>query len=221
MTNDRFGVIPSRWTVAEAMADELHAWLPEYLAAEARQSDEDPAKIVLPKRPIVRHTAAVRPTEAAGKPTIVVVLGGVSDRMIDPTDGIVTGTLQLGAYLVVHAKDTYSNGVVLHRLVAATTALFDNRRTLGGLCQDMTCIDEDFTRTTVLSDRVLQSADLTFEAYGVVVGQRGAGPPPGADPRPDPTTPWPTPGVFESAPPWRTQPVTAFDGMFDDPDPTP
>jgi hypothetical protein len=216
---DRFGLIISRWDVAQAMADEIHAWMPEYLAAGARQANEDPAKVVRPGKPIVRHTAAVRAEETAKRPAIVIVLNGATDRVYDPSDGTISGTLQLGVYVVVKATSTHETGVALHRLVAAVIALVEDRRRLGGCAQDTLCVDEDFTRTDIQSDRVLQTAELTFNAFGVVLGQRGAGPAPGSTPRPDPTAPLPPDETFESVGRIRARPV-ALDGDINDPDPS-
>lgn len=181
---DRFGPIVSRWHVAEELKAELKEWMPEYLAAYDRQHG---TTTPMPRSWQVRHVAAVKPEEKT--PAVIVWVAGVTDRQKDP-DGIVTGTLQLGVFLVAGARDITTTGDVLHRYAAAVDALLVDRHTIRGNCTSLELIDEDYTRVDEARERMFVSVDLSYNAYGVTLAVRG-GAPAGEDPRDDPEPPWP------------------------------
>jgi len=190
MTPDRFGLVVSRWKVAEGLRDDLQTWMPEYLAAYARQNPDPGADVIeVPRSYNVRHAATIRAGEQV--PAIVVWVAGATNKLIDP-DGTMWGSLELGVFVVVSSNDIDKTGDLLHRHAAAVSALLLDYPNCNGLARDLEPIDEDFTPIGPDRERTLVVADLRYAAHGVVLGQRG-GPPAGSDPREDPTPPWAPP----------------------------
>lgn len=187
-TNDQFGPIASRWAVAEGLLADLKRWMPEYLAAGDRQEGRTAGATPAVASWSTRHAAVARPGERP--PAVIVWLARVADYRSDP-DGTVTGDLDLGVYILAGAKNTATTGEVLHRYVAAVFAVLLDHPTCDGLAEWIEPAGEDFTRTIPEKARVLQSAEIRLTAGGVVLGRRGAGPPPGSTPRDDPRPPWP------------------------------
>ena len=192
-----FGPIISRWTIVTDWLDEIRAWLPEYLAVYERQEGLTVGKTARPTTFVARHAGIVRSGEKP--PAIVVWPAGVTDEEVDPDTNVVSGTLQLGLLVIAGANSAAATGDVLHRFTAALTALLYDRTTVAGHAADLRLVDEDFEGIEPDRERTLLEARLSYEAYGVLLGQRHAGPPPGSDPRRDPTRPWPPEPVAESA----------------------
>jgi hypothetical protein len=194
MSADRYGPLVSRWKVAQGLKDDLEAWMPEYVAAYERQNTDteghaiEPGSTIVPQSYTVRHAAMIRAGEQL--PALVIWVVGTTDKLVDP-DGTMWGTLELGVFVVASSNDIATTGDLLHRHTAAVSALLLDRPTCGGLARDLEPIDEDFTRIDPERERTLVAADLRYAAHGVLLGQRGAGPPSDADPRPDPHQPWP------------------------------
>jgi hypothetical protein len=217
---DRLGPIPSRWQAAQGMKADIEKWLPEYLAAYERGTDDEDlvdedghaTQATAPWKTLtVRHAAALHAAEDH-LPAIVVWIAGVTDHQIDPAEGWMTGTLQLGVAITAGGRDLRSMGDVVHRYAAAVTNLLLDHTTCGGHSTALQLVDEDFTRVSVSADNARASADLSYEAKGVLLGKRG-GLPTGTEPRQDPRPPWATPGVFDTA--------TFGVGHIEDPDPVP
>lgn len=187
---DAFGPIISRWHIAEGMKDDIERWMPEYLAAYARQYPDPPGApaVIAPQSYTVRHAARMRAGEQL--PAVVVWIAGVTNQQQDP-EGQRWGDLELGVFLVAGSNEIAATGDLLHRHVAAVTALLMDRDTCNGLAQSLDPLDEDFTPIEPERERTLLGADLRYLARGVLLGIRGQGPPPGSDPREDPSDPWP------------------------------
>lgn len=189
MSADRFGPIVSRWTIVEDWLKEIRAWLPEYLSAYERQAGIEPGRTRRPRTYVVRHAAMSKAGEET--PAIIGWPAGVTDRVVDPDTGAVTGTLQAGITVVAGAKSTDTTGDVLHRIHAALYALLLDRTTLGGHATGLAVVDEDFEGIDAERDRLLQQAQMSIEAYGVLLGVERSGPGRDAEPRPDTRPPWP------------------------------
>lgn len=189
-TLDLFGPIVSLATLGDAIATDLRAWMPEYLAALERQTDGAvPGETPALRSVEVRHAAVWRSEEQV--PAAVVWIAGVQDHTEDP-DGVMTGTVEMGVALFVGGRDLRALTPLIHRYAAATRTLLMDRPTAGGECQRLELVDEDFTGIDVQTrDRVLASAEIRYHAHGVRLGQRNAGPGAGDLPRPDPVPPWP------------------------------
>lgn len=185
-----FGPAVSRWAIAQSLLDEIRAWMPEYLAAFERQHRMDLGRTQAPNSYRVRHAGIVASTDTL--PAVIVWVAGVTDRRDDPDSGIVTGTVQLGVRVAASSSVADATGELLHRYVAAINAMLLDRSTAGGLAGHLEVVDEDYTGIDPSdAQNTLQAGDLECEAFGVVLGQRHAGPGEHARPRPDPTGEWP------------------------------
>lgn len=194
---DAFPTLPSLWVVAQAMRDDLLDWMPDYLAAGDRQSSGRQAGQTPKLRSAeVRHGGFWRPEEQT--PAAVVWPEGATDFVID-TDGDITATVQLGMSFFASAAGKDATGDVLHRYVSAAIGLFSRFRTLRENASGLALTDMDFTPIAVVRDRTVMGAELSWEATGVRIANRDAGPPPDSDPRPDPTPPWPLPPTAATA----------------------
>ncbi|MGE4424996.1 MAG: hypothetical protein AB7G37_00925 [Solirubrobacteraceae bacterium] len=186
---DQYRPIPDIYDVADGLARLLDAWMPEYLAAIERHAlDLEVDTLARPARVIVRHAGLLRRAEQT--PAIVVFPAGLTDIVPDP-DGQVTGTAQLGVFVVVDTPSEDSTTRLVHRHASAVKACLLHRHP-ATVCQGLTLIDEDDTAVDVADQgRVRAGVTLSYEAHGVDLGHRRGGPPPGADPREDPLPPWP------------------------------
>lgn len=186
---DAFAPLVDRWEIANAFLEEITAWLPEYLAAYERQRDMRVGTTPLPRAYVVRHAGVVREGEQV--PAIIVWPSGATDHAVEP-DGTELGNLDLGVLIVAGARDAASTGDVLHRYLAALTALLNDRTTVGGHATGLELVDEDYEGIDATRERYLLSVALSYVATGVVLGHRHAGPPADATPRRDRTPHWPT-----------------------------
>lgn len=198
-TPDRYGEIADVLDVARAVGREIDLWGREYLAALTRQRADVRELGPVPLNPtVIRHAGAWRPHEAT--PACVAWVEDDRDYGRDPDRRApLRCTVELGIAIVVSSTPEYVADL-LHVYVAVVRKLLMDRPTAGGICQRLVQTGSDHTGIDIeeRGDTLAQTV-LTYDAVGVSLGVPGAGPPRDATPRPDPTDPWPTDGVFETA----------------------
>jgi hypothetical protein len=199
--SDRFQTIPIVYDVARALGDLIDAWMSEYLAAIERQApDLTPGDLERPVAAKIRHAGIWRRGEQT--PAIVVWPEGVIEPQYDP-EGSRWGTVQLAVLVVAAGPNEDATTLLAQRYAAAVDSLLDQRpvavdRDGQPHLHRLLVHDIDYTALDVAErGRVRAGITLGYHAPGVYLGNRHGGPPPGADPRPDPTEPWPTAPTIE------------------------
>ena len=198
-TPDRFGAIADVLDVARGVARDIDLWSGEYLAALLRQRPDLVDLGPAPLNPaVVRHAGIWRPQEAT--PAVVVWIEDDRDYDRDPDRAApMVGTVEVSVAIVVSTTPEHL-ATLLHAYVAVVRKLLLDRRTAGGVCRRLvpTGADHAGIDSEERGDTLAQSV-LTFDAVGVSLGVPGAGPPIDADPRDDPSQPWPPLEHFETA----------------------
>lgn len=203
-TEDRIEALPDVYDVAAGLGRLIDRWMDEYLASiERRAPDLAVRELARPTTARVRHAGIWRRGDPA--PAVVVWPESTTEETEDP-DGSLVGDVPLGLLLIAAANDedattrlaqryaTAARGIVLHHAIEIVAA--DGRstrkrlRSTGG---NFLAIDAEER------GRIRAGITLTYVARGIYLGNRSGGPPPGSEPRDDPSEPWPPAGTFQTA----------------------
>lgn len=201
---DRFAPIPDVYDIAAALGRLIDAWMDEYLAAIERQAtDLEPGQTKRPPVARVRHAGIWR--RGDGAPAVVVWPEGIVDEREDP-GGQTFGTVQLGVLLIAAASNEDATTRIAQRYTAAARAILLQRPVVvtasdgtqahhrlrpADASADFLAID------AAESGRIRAGITLSYLARNVYLGRRDGGPPPDAEPRPDPSGPWPPTPTFD------------------------
>jgi hypothetical protein len=180
-----------RRQVAEKILETITDWQFEYLAEHERQQELAPRTLVEIGVAEVRAAAYVKPGELALNPAVIVWVAGATNHRSDPDSRVVIADIEVGVRIAVSAAEDEA-ALLLHHDQAAFSQLLMDFPTCGGLSGDLLPVDEDYSPFEQADESWRCGVDLMYVATGVEVGTRRAGPPPAAEPRPDPyVEPWP------------------------------
>jgi hypothetical protein len=185
-TTSVFQDIISAYEIEQAALATLQMWLPTYLREVERQGGL-PVNSLPDVRSYIGMTdnTQVLPGQL---PALGVVSPGLASAPLKGGDGWYRASFSLGVVVLATALDRASASRNVRHYASAIRALMLQKRSLGGICSDMSWLDEDYTDTPTESEDTMGVVTLTFQAVVAGVTNINGGP---SVPDPNPGN-WPT-----------------------------